>query len=172
MPNDVNARMEDMNFAYVQALCAQKGYTLNKAERDNDGVDATIECKGYPADGCTLRSSRIDVQFKATHSRLRKLDNGDCRFELEAKNYNQLVQDDRFVRLILIVLHMDSELSNWLEHSEDALKITKCAYWVSFTGQIPTNNTSTITVTIPQKNVLSPEELERLMIKVAKGETL
>jgi hypothetical protein len=172
MPNDINARMEDMNFAYVKALCAQKGYTLNKVERDNDGVDATIECKGFPATGCVSRSSKIDVQFKATHSKLRKLDNGDYRFVLEAKNYNQLVQNDRFVRLILIVLHMDSELSNWLEHSEDALKITKCAYWAIFAGQPSTGNKTTITVTIPQQNVLSPDELERLMIKVAKGETL
>ena len=47
MPNTLQESMEDVSFAYMQALCAYNGYTISKAERDNDGVDATIKCKGY-----------------------------------------------------------------------------------------------------------------------------
>jgi hypothetical protein len=174
MPNDINSRMEDMSFAYVKALCAQKGYTLNKAERDNDGIDATIECKGLPAEDCTMMSCKMDVQLKATHSNSRfyTLNNGDYRFVLESKNYNHLVQNKRMIQLILIVFHMDPNQSNWLDHSKNSLKITKCAYWLSLIGKAPINNTSSITVTIPKENILSPDELERLIIKVAKEETL
>lgn len=46
MPNTLQESMEDVSFAYMQALCAYNGYTLSKVERDNDGVDATIRCKG------------------------------------------------------------------------------------------------------------------------------
>jgi hypothetical protein len=101
----------------------------------------------------------MDIQLKATHSdsHFYVSDNGDYRFVLESKNYNHLMQDKRMIQLILIVFHMDPEPSNWLDHSEDALKIT---------------NTSSITATIPKENVLSPDELERLIIKVAKEETL
>lgn len=46
MPNTLQESMEDVSFAYMQALCAYNGYTISKAERDNDGVDATISAKG------------------------------------------------------------------------------------------------------------------------------
>ena len=39
MPNTLQESMEDVSFAYMQALCAYNGYTLSKVERDNDGVD-------------------------------------------------------------------------------------------------------------------------------------
>lgn len=39
MPNTVQESMEDLSFAYVNALCAYHGYTFDRVTRDNDGVD-------------------------------------------------------------------------------------------------------------------------------------
>lgn len=55
---------------------------------------------------------------------------------------------------------------------KSALKVTKCAYWVSLKNNQPTNNGSSITVVIPKENILSCECLKKLMIKVSKEEEL
>ena len=74
MPNTLQESMEDVSFAYMQALCAYNGYTISKAERDNDGVDATIKCKGYPCNSsdCRKRSPIIDIQLKASYVKLKE----------------------------------------------------------------------------------------------------
>ena len=174
MPNTLQESMEDVSFAYMQALCAYNGYTLSKAERDNDGVDATIKCKGYPCNpsDCRRRSPIIDIQLKASYVKLKEKKNGDYSFILEAKNYNNLVMNDRMTPIILVVLHMDQDRKKWVKHSKSALKVTKCAYWVSLKNNQPTNNGSSITVVIPKQNILSCECLKKLMIKVAKEEEL
>lgn len=174
MPNTLQESMEDVSFAYMQALCAYNGYTLSKAERDNDGVDATIKCKGYPCNpsDCRRRSPIIDIQLKASYVKLKEKKNGDYSFILEAKNYNNLVMNDRMTPIILVVLHMDKDRKKWVKHSKSTLKVTKCAYWVSLKNNQPTNNGSSITVVIPKQNILSCECLKKLMIKVAKEEEL
>lgn len=174
MPNTPQERMEDVSFAYMQALCAYNGYTLSKAERDNDGVDATIKCKGYPCDlpDCKRRSPIIDIQLKASFVKLKVKKNGDYSFILEAKNYNNLVMSDRMTPIILVVLHMHKDRMKWVRHSTSALKITKCAYWVNLKNCQPTNNGTSITIVIPKNNILSCENLKKLMIKVSKEEEL
>lgn len=114
MPNTLQESMEDVSFAYMQALCAYNGYTLSKVERDNDGVDATIRCKGYPCNSsdCRKRSPSIDIQLKASYVKFKEKRNGDYSFILEAKNYNNLVMSDRMTPIILVVLHMDKDRKN------------------------------------------------------------
>lgn len=81
MPNTLQESMEDVSFAYMQALCAYNGYTLSKVERDNDGVDATIRCKGYPCNSsdCRKRSPSIDIQLKASYVKFKEKRNGEMR---------------------------------------------------------------------------------------------
>ncbi|WP_448790856.1 DUF4365 domain-containing protein [Bacteroides graminisolvens] len=173
MPNTLQESMEDVSFAYMQGLCAYNGYTISKAERDNDGVDATIKCKGYPIEtSCKLCSPSIDIQLKASYAKIKQKRNGDLIFVLETKNYNNLIMDDRMIPIILVVLHMDKERKKWVKHSKSALKITKCAYWVNLKNHQPTNNGSSISVIIPKENILSCECLKKLMIKVSKEEEL
>lgn len=173
MPNTLQESMEDVSFAYMQGLCAYNGYTISKAERDNDGVDATIKCKGYPIEtSCKLCSPSIDIQLKASYAKFKQKRNGDLIFVLETKNYNNLIMDDRMIPIILVVLHMDKERKKWVKHSKSALKITKCAYWVNLKNHQPTNNGSSISVIIPKENILSCECLKKLMIKVSKEEEL
>lgn len=173
MPNTLQESMEDVSFAYMQGLCAYNGYTISKAERDNDGVDATIKCKGYPIEtSCKLCSPSIDIQLKASYAKFKQKRNGDLIFVLETKNYNNLIMDDRMIPIILVVLHMDKERKKWVKHSKSALKITKCAYWVNLKNHQPTNNGSSISVVIPKENILSCECLKKLMIKVSKEEEL
>jgi hypothetical protein len=173
MPNTLQESMEDVSFAYMQGLCAYNGYTISKAERDNDGVDATIKCKGYPIDtSCKLCSPSIDIQLKASYAKFKQKRNGDLIFVLETKNYHNLIMGNRMIPIILVVLHMDRDRKKWVKHSKSALKIAKCAYWLNLKNHQPTNNGSSISVVIPKENILSCECLKKLMIKVSKEEEL
>ena len=105
MPNTKQESMEDVSLAYMQALCASNGYTMEKVSRDNDGIDVKVECKGKPREDCRRISPELAIQLKATYSKFHKKENGNYSFVLEAKNYKKLIQADRFVPIILVVLN-------------------------------------------------------------------
>lgn len=175
MPNTIEERMEDMSFAYVKALCAYNGYSLKKeTEHDNDGVDATIKCKGYPCEyeeGMEY-SPLIDVQLKSSFSRIHRNIDGTLRFTFEVKNYNELIRENRGTAIILIILQMYKERVKWLDHSEESLSITKCAYWVNLKGMPYSENTQSITIDVPENQLLTQDSLKELMIRSSKGERL
>lgn len=174
MPNTPQESMEDVSLAYMQGLCAYNGYTMSIEKRDNDGVDITVKCKGYPSEtaGCLKYSPTLDIQLKSSFAKFKSKSNGDFTFILETKNYNNLIIENRMTPIILVVLHMDKDRKKWVKHSKSALKVTKCAYWVNLKNNQPTNNGSSITIVIPKENILSCECLKKLMIKVSKEEEL
>ena len=175
MPNTIEERMEDMSFAYLKALCAYNGYSLKKeTEHDNDGVDATIKCKGYPCEYAVGMeySPVIDVQLKSSYSRLHRNQDGTLRFTFEVKNYNELIRENRGTAIILVILHMYEDRQMWLNHSEDSLSITKCAYWVNLKGMPYSDNINNITIDVPEDNLLTQDSLKELMIRSCKGERL
>lgn len=174
MPNPMQARMEDMSFAYIQAICANNGYDIARTSHDNDCIDCTIECCGYPKDnaGCIMYSPKVDVQLKASFANVVTAPNGDILYDLSARNYNYLVNPNRFTPYILVLLVMHKEKRLWLEHNLDWLKITKCAYWVCLKGQKPTENKSSQRIVIPSTNILSPSSLQDIMVKISKQELL
>ncbi|MFM5980640.1 MAG: DUF4365 domain-containing protein, partial [Sphaerospermopsis kisseleviana] len=49
------------------------------------------------------------------------------------------------------------------DDSETELCLRRCAYWVSLRGQPQTQNTETVTVYIPRKNVFTVDALKNLM---------
>jgi hypothetical protein len=174
MPNTKQIKMEDMSVAYLRALCAANGYTLKNEEHDNDGVDITVKCKGKPADDSLRVSPSFDVQLKSSSSPslINVNEDGSVTYKLEVKNYNILIDPDRFNPIILVVLVMKENEDDWLEQTVDYLKMTKCAYWISLKGLEHSNNTERKTITIPANHVLSRESLKDIMIKVSKDEDL
>lgn len=172
MPNTIQERMEDMSIAYVQALSAYNGYSVDEIKRDNDGVDLSIKCKGKVIDESQLISIQLNVQMKSSYSTITYDKHGNIHYPLETKNYNILVETRLSTPTILILLEMHREESNWIEHTTDFLKITKCAYWMSLKGQERTENTGTKTIVIPKENILTPEALKSLMIKISKCQEL
>lgn len=173
MPNPIPIRQEDLSVAYLTALCAANGYTIMKEDHDNDGVDRTIKCKGKPDDTCLRTSPKLDIQLKSCFSsHLRTNSDGSICYDLEAKNYNILVDSKRITPIILVVLHMYEDENLWINQTPDYLKITKCAYWISLAGQPITNNSTTKTITIPASNILSKDALKDIMIRVANNQSL
>ena len=172
MPNIQQFKMEDMSEAYLRALCAANGFSIDRSNHDNDGYDVAISCKGLLTNDSVRRSPKLDIQLKSSYSKITSHDDGSISFQLEVKNYKTLIETDRMVPQILVVFHMHRDETLWLEHCTDWLKITKCAYWICLQGYEDTANTNTISVTIPSDHVLTKEALWDIMIRISKQQPL
>lgn len=169
MPNPEQTRMEDMSEAYLRALCAANGYSVEKSNHDNDGVDITVTCKGKPDAACKHSSPGVNIQLKSSYSKIRNNADGSINYDLEVKNYKWLIDNDRLTPLILVVFQMPNDQNLWIEQTIDWLKIKKCAYWISLKGKPDTSNASTISINIPNANLFTKDALKDIMIKTANG---
>jgi len=172
MPNTQQLKMEDMSEAYLRALCAANGFSIDRSNHDNDGYDVEISCKDRLTPDSLLRSPKLDVQLKSSYSKITCNEDGSITFSLEVKNYKTLIQTDRMVPQILVVFHMHKDETLWLEHTSDWLKITKCAYWINLQGYKDTENEHTININIPSDHILTKESLLDIMVKISKQQPL
>lgn len=171
MSNSKQERMEDISIAYVRAVAAQNGYSFEIVNRDNDGVDARIICKGKPSENATFESPQLDIQLKSSYSSNNiKLDHdGNLQYNLEVKNYNKLISTKRYIPLILVVLHMPENEQDWVVHTNEYLQLQRCAYWMNLRGKDKTTNQERINIVIPKTNVFSPQALENIIKLIGEG---
>lgn len=172
MPNPKQLKMEDMSEAYLRALCAANGFSIDRSNHDNDGYDVEISCKGLIAPSSVVHSPKLDIQLKSSYSKITRQDDGSITYSLEVKNYRTLIQDNRMVPQILVVFHMYDDEGLWLEHTVDWLKITKCAYWISLKGYKDTENEHTININIPSNHILTKDSLMDIMVKISNQQSL
>ena len=97
---------------------------------------------------------------------------GEIIYDLESKNYNDLVIENTSFPSILILFVLPEDEDAWLDASDERLIIRKCAWWYSLEGQPPTTNLGTKRIKIPENQVFSPEALHKLMENVKGGHKL
>jgi hypothetical protein len=165
----LNTQKEDFSYAYVYAVAATVGYSLQPATRrlDDSGIDATITVPGKMN---SKRLPRFDAQIKSTSQDI--LTEVSIKYRLSVKNYDELREIDPFVPQLLIVVLLPSNLNEWVSQTEESLCLKRCGYWLSLRGQPPVVNQTTITVEIPRQNIFSPDALKTIMERIAVGETL
>lgn len=135
-----NQRKEKLSHAFVAALAARDGLMFQQGpEPDMDSIDATIR-SGPP------RPAAVDLQLKAT-SNAQKYQDG-LHFRLKLKNYNDLVTQ-RAVPLVLVVLELPADESQWLDCTPERMILRKCGWWISLAGREPLDAGSA-TVVIPR----------------------
>ncbi|KAB8318317.1 DUF4365 domain-containing protein [Tolypothrix campylonemoides VB511288] len=91
------------------------------------------------------------------------------RYPLKLKNYNDLRLDDFAIPRILVVVLIPDNLADWLQQSEQELCMRYCGYWVSLLGMLRTQNTTTVTVTIPRTNQFTVATLQSIMQGIGQG---
>ncbi|MDF5727244.1 MAG: DUF4365 domain-containing protein [Rhizonema sp. PD38] len=165
----LNTQKEDFSYAYVHAVTATAGYSLQTATRrlDDSGIDATITVPGKLN---SKRLPRFDIQIKSTSQDINKY--SSIKYRLSIKNYDELREDDPFVPQLLILVLILDDVNDWLSQSEESLCLKQCGYWLSLRGQPPVDNLSTITVDIKRQNIFSPNALRMIMERIADGEPL
>lgn len=168
------AIQEELSKAYLQTVACYAGFTVQHIDRDNDGVDALIKSNSKPAPDSLLVSSTLEVQIKACCSKEHIFvnKNGDIVYDLQARNYNILVDTHRQLDIILVLLHLPPLKKDWITHNVHNLILRKCAYWISLKGQTQTTNETSKRIIIPHNNIFSPKALHSIMVKISKEENL
>ena len=169
MPITVQHQKEALSQAYVRAVIAKAGFNFGKTDFDY-GIDGTIKDvinrNGRYVDSC------FGINFQLKSSCNVTFENGFVIYDLESKNYNDLVVESSTLPNILILLALPPNSDEWLEVTAEQLVMRKCAGWCSLEGREPTTNQATKRITIPDCQIFSPEALVDLMKKVKGGEKL
>lgn len=169
MPITIQHKKEALGQAYVHAVIANAGFNFGKSEFDY-GFDGTIKDvvnrKGRFCETCfglnfQLKSSS-DVTFEDDY----------LVYDLESKNYNDLIIESTMLPNILILFVLPPEEAEWVDVDYDRLVIRQCAWWCSLEGLPATDNEATKRIRIPIHQVFSPETLLELMDKVKGGQKL
>lgn len=142
--------------AFLVAVSAAAGYSLDWKLDDVNGVDVTV------ADG----GITVDWQMKATASPDFSQDH--LRFDLDRGTYKQLVEDDRSSEAYLGVVVIPDDPSLWVKQSAEDLTLLKCGYWARLTGLEPTDNTSSVRIKLPLSNMLSVHSMTEIMTQARR----
>ena len=163
-------RMEEISYAYIDAIAAICGYAAVVTHRftDHAGIDIGIKVPGEMLDNL---SPTIDAQVKCTSKNI--IRKGEIRYSLDAKNYNRLVHENPTVPQILIVVLVPKNIDSWVIHGNKKDRISTIikasAYWQSIKGEERTNQNSK-TVKIPVEQRFTSQSLADLMRRAAEKE--
>jgi hypothetical protein len=160
--NDLKAAFST---AYVRSLAHAAGYFTQDANRDRDGDGVDLEIFSRDVHG-TVRSPSLHLQLKATAD---KLTGDPFPFDLEVKNYDELISTGLQVPRILVVVQVPKQQSKWSKCSPSQLVLRRCAYWVSLRGRSPTTNSATIRVSIPRQQILDATAIDAIMTRIRSG---
>lgn len=159
-----NVIMEELSKSYLETIANGTGY-FNSVSRDY-GTDLTIRKASYCSHNkrYLTMGKIVDIQVKAvTEKYVVGLDDDNVdsiKYALEVKNYNDLVRRANeagiCAPLILCVVVIPTNKDEWYTLNVGELIIRKCAFWYKVpVGQNESQNSSSITITIPKKNIVS-----------------
>lgn len=161
---------EGLSKAYVSAVANKAGMNCEINGRQFDyGIDGTFSDVRILPNGRRSESGfKIDFQLKSTVNI--RVEDSEVIYSLNAKNYNDLVETAVGTPRILIVLALPQESDDWLSINEERLLLKKCAWWCSLRGKERTNNTASVNIHIPRDQILTVNEITRIMELVKAGE--
>ncbi|NJK76628.1 MAG: DUF4365 domain-containing protein [Microcoleus sp. SU_5_6] len=146
---ELNQRKELFSKAYVRAVAAVAGCSVDQPEDDYDSIDLRIKARSIQG---AVSYPQLDLQLKCTSRDI--LDANCIRYPLILKNYNDLRINCQIPRILVVVL-VPENIAEWLEQSEQQMSIKYCAYWVSLRGFSATGNIRSVTVELPRNNLFS-----------------
>lgn len=152
---------EGLAVVYVKALAVRAGFVAAKPDLDRDSVDLQIMAGG------PMRP-KLDLQLKAT-AVLAESEDGVRRIRLSRKNYDDLRVDTQTPRL-LVVLELPPEEEKWMTVTTEELVLRRRAFWLSLQVDFEeAGERETVTVSIPERNLLDVDSLRALMERSRKG---
>lgn len=157
---------EDLSISYLRAIAAQSKITFELRRRDENSIDAQLS-KMVITDEHKEFYAMFNVQLKATCSTYEETDSS-IKYPLKVKNYNDLRRKSSN-SIILCLLILPEESSEWLLQTPEELALRKCMYWISLRDYPDTSNASTVTIEIPKTNVVSQCGLNEMMHIIANG---
>lgn len=160
---ELNQQKELFSKAYVRAVAAVAGFSIDLLELDFDSIDLQITAGS--GDG-SVYFPELKLQLKCTSSDV--MDSEYIRYPLKLKNYNDLRRNALVPRILVVVL-VPENLEDWLQQSEAELCLRNCAYWMSLRGQPETQNIANVTVSLPRSNQFTVEALKSMIQRISEG---
>lgn len=162
---------ENLSKAYVEAVVARAGFGY--AESKNDyGIDGTIKEVLYNERRRRYTDSGFNLDFQLKSTVNAEVKDNEIIYDLRAKNYSDLIDEEIGTPRILILYSMPSESDVWLENNQNNLILRNGAWWVSLRGYPDVDNRESVRIKIPVENLLSVTELKRMMQYVKEGRVL
>lgn len=162
---------EQISRAYARAIAARAGILLKESEIDY-GLDGSFRDVDYDAEHGRYSENGfgIDFQLKATKNIIPK--GNKLIYDLEVKNYRDLIKTQVGTPRILIVYSMPAQIDEWITVTDEDTTLRYCAWWGSLKGQKETNNKKKKRIVLPVSQRLTPVELRRLINLVKEGADL
>ena len=166
--NDVKA---ELSYAYLHAVAAQAqfGCEVRSRHLDNAGVDATISVRKKLSESSILTDFSMDIQLKATATQL-SVQGGQISYPLRREHYDKLRIETILAPRYLVLLCLPGDKASWLKCTLEELTFRKSAHWVSLRGAANVDNETSVTVHIPEQNLLTPESLHEIALRFSIGE--
>jgi hypothetical protein len=157
------AQQECFGDAFLLAIASAAGCAVSSRRPDDDSIDWTLSCR-------LRRRPKLDVQMKTWTGDHRS--GNVLRYPLKRKNYDDLRVTDVLVPRILVLVTLPENIEDWMDLSPDTLVLRHCVHWVSLAGALARDNETSVTVSVSRQNVLTVEELRRLMLRINNGDSL
>lgn len=167
---DENQVKEAVSRTLFTLLASYKGYKVVQISPDN-GCDVTVEkVVSRPTRNGKVRlvdsGHRLRVQLKSTTEERGIIQaDGSVKYKLENKTFNDLVYSlNTQMPLLLVLLVLPSERTDWVTCETDCIKAQKYLYWYSVdpSQQLVENEASKTTITIPAENRLATDTIDTL----------
>lgn len=152
---------EYLSVSYVSSVVAKAGFILDIPTRDF-GVDVSVRRVGKYRGKLSDMGVMFDCQLKASINW--REEKCFIVYDLEADAYNKMVlrNQEPVIPILLVLLCLPVDESEWVNISEYELKLRKCCYYIALTGQ-PTDNARSIRIRIPRTNIFSPDAVRELV---------
>lgn len=125
------------------------------------GVDGQFDPVVFRGSRRIVSGHPLAFQVKATINW--ELVEGNIVYDLEAKTYDDIVgRSDSEITMILVLLCLPKDQSEWHEATLSKTTIRHCCYWHMLRGE-PCGNSSSKRIYIPAKNLLTPDSLKTLL---------
>lgn len=162
----------ELSYAYLHAIASKAGVACKVAGRheDNAGVDASLVGWGPFPDGGWRHEVDLKIQLKATIKQPSTVEDSLSYSLSGIARYDDLRSEALATPRILVVLFLPEEAENWIIHTEDALSLRKCAFWVSLRGAKPSENKTAQTIYLPKTQRFDVDGLTSLMAALSRNE--
>jgi hypothetical protein len=162
----------ELSYAYLHAVASKAGISCKVAGRheDNTGVDAQLVGWGPFPNGGWRQEVDLKIQLKATIKQPTTVGNSLSYSLSGITRYNDLRSEALATPRILVVLFLPENADSWITHTDDALSLHRCAYWVSLRGAKPSENKTAQTVYLPKAQRFDAEGLTSLIATLSRNE--
>lgn len=165
-----NHRKEMVSWAFVHSIVTKAGCKISNPMLDY-GLDLgvtqvreTTDARGSRlVDGCEFK-----IQLKSSSSVDIVAD--EIVYDLDSKNYNDLVAVDVNVPRILVFVHLPEVEDQRIAISSESITLKYCAYYARLAGREPKDNVGSVRIKIPLTNTFDPQFIDKFFSEIERGD--